>query len=189
MDQDLLKDFCKEYTNERNRLAAAADEGRESLEKELKTVTRDHAKLVDAFVAGTPVDQVKDKMQQLSDWRKALEADLSRAADVDTLRFHPRMADTYRGRVQALITGLGKSRDFQAVQEALCGLVERIVLHPSTESGNLDIMLEGALSGLLTLAVGSKNAKGLTGEGQAFDNIGELVLVAGVGFEPTTFRL
>ena len=189
MDQDLLEDFCKEYTNERNRLAAEADQGRESLEKELTTVTRDHAKLVDAIVAGIPVDQVKDKMQQLSDRRKALEADLSRAADLDPLRFHPRMADTYRERVQALITDLGKSHELQTAQEALRGLVERIVLHPSTESGNLDIMLEGALSGLLTLAVGSKNAKGLTVEGQAFDNIGELVLVAGVGFEPTTFRL
>lgn len=110
MDQDLLEDFCKEYTNERNRLATAADQGRERLEKELATLTRDHAKLVDAIVAGIPVDQVKDKMQQLSDRRKALEADLSRAADVVQLRFHPRMADTYRERVQALITGLGKSR-------------------------------------------------------------------------------
>ncbi|MFK7877606.1 MAG: recombinase family protein, partial [Paracoccaceae bacterium] len=67
------------------------------------------------------------------------------------LRFHPRMADTYRDRVQALITGLGKSRELQTVQGALRALVERIVLHPSDESGSLDIVLEGALSGLLTL--------------------------------------
>ena len=189
MDQALLEEFCKEYINERNRLAAAADQGRGRLEKELTTVIRDHAKLVDAIVAGIPVDQVKDKMQQLSDRRKALEADLSRAADIVPLRFHPRMADTYRERVQALITGLGKSSELQTAQEALRALVEQIVLHPSDDSGSLDIVLEGALSGLLTLAVGSKNAKGLTGEGQAFDNIDEIVLVAGVGFEPTTFRL
>ena len=99
------------------------------------------------------------------------------------------MADTYRERVQALITGLGKSSELQTAREAVRALVERIVLHPSPDTGSLDIILEGALSGLLTLAMNSKNAKGLTGEGQAFDNIDELVLVAGVGFEPTTFRL
>ncbi|MFK7877864.1 MAG: recombinase zinc beta ribbon domain-containing protein, partial [Paracoccaceae bacterium] len=72
MDQALLEEFCKKYTKARNRVAAAADQGRESLEKELTCVTRDHAKLVDAIVAGIPVDQVKDKMHQLSDRRKAL---------------------------------------------------------------------------------------------------------------------
>ena len=105
----MLEDFCKEYTNERNRLATAADQDRESLENELATVTRDHAKLVDAIVASIPVDEVKDTMQQLSDRRKALEADLSRAADVVQLRFHPRMANTYRERVQALVSGFGAS--------------------------------------------------------------------------------
>jgi hypothetical protein len=63
------------------------------------------------------------------------------------------------------------------------------VLQPSPETGKLDVMLEGALSGLLALALGTKRTNDLSDKTQAFDNASELVLVAGVGFEPTTFRL
>ena len=181
--------FCKEYTKERNRLTAAADQGRERLEKELTITIRDHAKLADAIVAGIPADQVNDRMQELSDRRNALESELSRVPGVDPIRFHPRMANTYRERIQHLISGLVKSGELQTAQEALRGLVERIILQPCVESGKLDIILDGALSGLLTLALGSKRAEGSTDKCQDFDNIGGLVLVAGVGFEPTTFRL
>ena len=49
---------------------------------------------------------------------------------------------------------------------------------------------DAPLTGLLTLALKSKarNVKA-SPKKEAFDNIEELVLVAGVGFEPTTFRL
>ena len=119
-------------------------------------VVRRLPKLVDAIIAGIPAEQVKDKMHVLSERREALAAELSRAPDADPIRFHPRMADTYRERLQTLITGLGKPGEFQVAKEALRGLVEQIVLQPSPESGKLDIFLEGALSGLLTLALQSK---------------------------------
>ena len=72
MDQDLLEVFCKEYAKERNRLNAEAEQGRSALEKELAKATRDHSKLVDAIIAGIPADQVKDKMQALTERREAL---------------------------------------------------------------------------------------------------------------------
>ena len=74
-------------------------------------------------------------------------------------------------------------------KEALRGLIDRIVLAHNATTGKLDIKIEGALAGLLSLALGSKHKNGLSTDTQAFDSIGELVLVAGVGFEPTTFRL
>ena len=189
MDQDLLEVFCKEYAKERNRLNAQAEQGRSALEKELATVNRDHSKLVDAIIAGIPADQVKDKMQALSERRKALEAQLAQAPAPDPIHIHPKMATTYQTRVRSLISGLNKVEEMQEAQEALRGLVDQIVLKPSPETGKLDILLEGALSGLLTLALGVKRKDGLSVKTQAVDNIEELVLVAGVGFEPTTFRL
>ena len=171
------------------RLNAQAEQGRSALEKELATANRDHGKLVDAIIAGIPADQVKDKMQVLAERREALEAQLSNSPSPDPIRIHPKMAATYQARVQSLISGLNKSGEMQEAQEALRGLVDQIVLQPSPDSGKLDIMLEGALSGLLTLALGAKRKEGLSAETQAIDSIEELVLVAGVGFEPTTFRL
>ncbi|WP_334068170.1 zinc ribbon domain-containing protein, partial [Nereida ignava] len=175
MDQDLLEVFCKEYAKERNRLNAEAEHGRGALEKELATVNRDHAKLVDAIIAGIPADQVKDKMQALTERRKALEAQLSHTAPSDPIRIHPNMAATYQTRVRSLISGLSKTGEMQEAQEALRSLVDKIVLQPSPERAKLDIVLEGALSGLLTLALGVKRRKGLSLKNQAFDNVGELV--------------
>ena len=189
MDQDLLEVFCKEYAKERNRLDAEAEQGRSALEKELATANRDHSKLVDAIIAGIPADQVKDKMQTLTERREALEAQLAHTPAPDPIRIHPKMATTYQTRVRSLISGLHKTGEMQEAQEALRDLVDKIVLQPSPETGKLDIVLEGALSGLLTLALGAKRKEGLSDKTQAFDNIDELVLVAGVGFEPTTFRL
>ena len=189
MDQDALDVFCAEYAKERNRLRAEADQGRDALEKELTTVTRDHGKLVDAIIAGIPADQVKDRMQSLDDRRTALEAKLSSTPSADPIRIHPRMAMMYREKVAVLIKQLSAQDGMPEAKEALRALIDRIVLQPSPMTGKLDIHIEGALAGLLSLSLRSKRKKGLTGEDQAFDSISELVLVAGVGFEPTTFRL
>jgi site-specific DNA recombinase len=190
MDQDMLEVFCKEYAKERNRLNAEAEHGRGSLEKELATAIRDHTKLVDAIIAGIPAEQVKDKMQSLTERRATLEAELGRAPDVDPIRIHPNMASTYQERVRSLIYQLSQPDGLQEAQEALRSLVDRIVLQPSAETCKLNVVLEGALSGLLALALkdNARNAKA-SPKREGSKSIDELVLVAGVGFEPTTFRL
>ena len=72
---------------------------------------------------------------------------------------------------------------------ALRALLERIVLVPSSKTDKLDVHIHGDLAGLLLLSMGTKRKNCLSTDTLAFDSIGELVLVAGVGFEPTTFRL
>ncbi|MEP4126724.1 MAG: hypothetical protein ABJL98_18575 [Lentilitoribacter sp.] len=159
---------------------AEAEQGRGSLEKELATTNRDHGKLVDAIIAGIPADQVKDKMQALSERRATLEAELSRAPAPDPIRIHPKMAVTYQERVSELISGLSNADRLQEAQEALRALIDRIVLQPSPEADKLNIFLEGALSGLLTLALKSKarNVKAFP-KREGFENIDALILVAG----------
>ena len=83
-----------------------------------------------------------------------------------------------------------------AAKEALRALVDRIVLIPAKSDTGVEIELEGDLASLLRLATGLEAITGtpkaaLCGEArlQGIDIIGELALVAGVGFEPTTFRL
>ena len=83
-----------------------------------------------------------------------------------------------------------------AAKEALRALVDRIVLIPAAGSTGVEIELEGDLASLLRLATGLEAVTGTpkaahSGEArlECADIIGELVLVAGVGFEPTTFRL
>jgi DNA invertase Pin-like site-specific DNA recombinase len=195
MDPEAVAAFCEAYTAERNRLAAAATSSRTIMEKELATTKRDHAKLVDAIIAGVPADQVKDKMNALDARRKELEAQLALAdASPAPVRLHPKMSETYRERVAALIQGLAESEGMEEAREAIRGLIEKIVLTPRTEGPGMTIDLHGALASLLLLATdapthqvarmasGGQNAKSsASAELQGIDIVDKSVLVAGAG--------
>lgn len=157
MDPEAVAAFCEAYTVERNRLAAAATSSRTAIERELATTKRDHAKLVDAIIAGVPADQVKDKMIALDTRRKELEAQLAQAdASPAPVRLHPKISETYRERVAALIRGLADSDGMEEAREATRGLIEKIVLSPRAEGPGLTIDLHGALASLLLLATGAR---------------------------------
>ena len=203
MDPEVVAAFCEAYTAERNRLAAAATTTRTTMEKELATTKRDHAKLVDAIIAGVPADQVKDKMIALDTRRKELEAQLAQAdASPAPVRLHPTMSETYRERVAALIRALAKSEGMEEAREAIRGLIEKIVLTPHADGTGLTLDLHGALASLLLLATGApvqrvarmaagaRNDQNSAGaELQGIDIVDKTVLVAGAGFEPAAFRL
>ncbi|QCO55513.1 hypothetical protein EOK75_06970 [Pseudorhodobacter turbinis] len=189
MDQEALTVFCEEYARERNRLQAEASSNRGAMERALATAKSDHSKLIDAIIAGVPAEQVKDRMIALDAQRIQLEAQLSREPAPSPIRIHPKMAGTYRAHVGMLVEQLQQPDGMLEAKEALRGLIDRIVLKPQAEGGKLSIHLEGALAALLLLSLGSKTQKGLSCKTQAVEYIEELVLVAGVGFEPTTFRL
>ena len=179
MDQEALAVFCEEYAKERNRLQAAALQSRDAVTKGLATVKTDHAKLVDAIIAGIPAEQVKDRMLSLDARRIELEAQLERDPAPSPIRIHPKMAETYREKITALVDRLSHPDGMLEAKDALRGLVDRIVLVPTEPDGKLAIHLEGALAALLALSLGSKCNKGLSDKTQAIDYIDELVLVAG----------
>jgi len=140
-----------------------------------------------------PADQVKDKMIALDDRRKDLEAKLAVADNPPAqVRLHPKMSQTYRERVAALIRGLAESEGMEEAREALRGLIEKVVLIPREEGSGLTIQLHGALASLLMLATGAsthqvarmasgaQNAKSsAVAEFHDYDIIDKLVLVAG----------
>ena len=66
--------------------------------------------------------------------------------------------------------------------DILRSLVKEIVLTPDPDSGELRVEVRSDLAGILAISLERKKPAGRTGGSQ-------LVLVAGVGFEPTTFRL
>ncbi len=219
MDEEAVRIFCAEYTAERNRLQATRAAGRAELEKELRQISTDHKKLVDAIIAGVPAEQVKDRMIDLDARRKDLERKLSASPAPDPLRIHPGMAQTYRARIGQLIAGLAEAERMDEAKEGLRALIEKVELVPvSTEDagGNkpgLAIHLHGALASLLRLACGlpvheivgaagkmqkalhraghggANSAQSIRSNSQCIDIIEELVLVAGAGFEPAAFRL
>ncbi|WP_420873500.1 recombinase family protein [Paracoccus yeei] len=164
MDEEAIQIFCEEYAAARNRLQAVREASRIELERELKQVSTDHKKLVDAIIAGVPADQVKDQMIELDARRKDLERQLAASPAPDPIRIHPGMATTYRARIGQLIAGLSENDRMEEAKEALRALVEKVELVPvpPEESGSgksdgkpgLAIHLHGALASLLRLACG-----------------------------------
>jgi site-specific DNA recombinase len=96
-------------------------------------------------------------------------------------------------QVGLLIAQLQHPEGMLEAKEALRGLIDRIVLTPDAATGCLSLDLEGALARLLWVTVaaegGIKRQKPAGAGYEVSEYIAELVLVAGVGFEPTTFRL
>ena len=136
-----------------------------------------------------PPEQVKDKMIALDARRKELEAQIAQAdAAPAPVRLHPKMSETYRERVAALIRGLAASEGMEEAREAIRGLIEKIVLTPeSTAPNGHSIELFGELGAILTLCGDADGTNAKARRGSA--GFRQVTMVAGAGFEPAAFRL
>ena len=87
----------------------------------------------------------------------------------------------YRTHVEDLVGSLSEPLVSDRASDALRELISAVIVRPRPGGGH-EVELEGKMLGLLGF-VDSKNAAGLSAAACSFQ------LVAGVGFEPTTFRL
>ena len=140
--------------------------------------------LIQAICDGVPGHKVKDRMTELEARRIEIETKLSNA-DTPPPLMHPNMAAYYRQQVSKLRDALDHPDNRTEAADILRTLIDRIELKPVMVEGKktLAIDLHGHLAGILSLA---NKAKGGIGEDVAETCT---VMVAGVGFEPTTFRL
>ncbi len=109
------------------------------------------------------------------------------------------MGHFYREQVAHLHDALRDPAHRDRAAEIIRGLVERIELRPVAEDGKktLAVSLTGKIAGILALsqsANGSIDSKTPSCPDERLDGVGDVSgsvtkLVAGVGFEPTTFRL
>jgi site-specific DNA recombinase len=183
MDPDLFRVFAAEFVAEWNRLQAAASGDQEGQRAELEQVRRQIDRLVDAIAEGTPASRVKDKLGELETRRLHLEAQLE-AAVAPAPRLHPNLAEVYRQRVHDLSAALAQE-DAAEARDIVRGLVETIKLIP--EDGRLRIEVRGELGAILSLAEGARNAQSPRLDAGALGE--QIKMVAGIGFEPMTFRL
>jgi site-specific DNA recombinase len=206
MDPALFREFCNEFTREMNRLRT---EGRALLEAarlEVARIDRELDTLLNLILKGGAAERINAKMVQLEARKAELERALSETEEPPPL-LHPEMATFYRAQVTALHLALGDGDDQDRAEaaERLRSLVSKIVLTP--EDGGLVIDVHGDLAGILAIAHWAdrivSQAKPVSGTGgqqlkhksrpggaaPVAEIAQQVKLVAGVGFEPTTFRL
>ncbi len=200
MDPALCAEFCQEYTRRMNELRMEHNASLVGYRAELEKLARRKKRLIDAITEeGVHGSMVKDELTSIHNRREELEVLLSRTEEIPVL-VHPNMADRYHREVTALVRALNEGERRTEAATLLRSLVEKIVLSPGKREKDLTIDLHGDLAGILSVATNKDRAlfegdpflskgKMVAGVRNHLDHSSQDKLVAGVGFEPTTFRL
>ena len=181
---ELLAEFVTEYQREWNRLQNAVKSDRVAVEGELKAIRSSIAKIVQAISEGMLHKSMKAKLDELEAREVEMVAKLVSLADEEPILLHPSLAKVYEAKIHDLADSLNDETAKPHAVELLRGLLVEVRLHPNEMAlGGHDIELYGELASILALA-GSRND-----EPHRFKGGVSVTMVAGVGFEPTTFRL
>ena len=123
--------------------------------KELTGVTRRLDGLIDAVADGLRTPGLKAKLEDLEQRKAMLEADFARIPS-PLPRFHPNLAEVYRGKVACLHEAMQDPSDRDEALDILRALVERIEIGPANEG--LRIELFGEIANMVALGAESKKA-------------------------------
>ena len=186
MNPELFAVFCEEFTRRMNERRMEASAGLASARTELKRIERELERILDLYLKeAMSVEMVKERSSKL-EARKAELTRLLASSEEPPPVLHPSMAAVYRERMAALHEALQQDETRAQAAEMIRSLVSEIVLKP--EDGALQIDVHGDLAGILTIAA-PVNQKGPPLLGAGFGGGSQVMMVAGTGFEPVTFRL
>ncbi|MBR0661673.1 recombinase family protein [Roseomonas oryzicola] len=196
MQPDLVAEFVAEFTRELNRLVAEMTAGTDGKRRELESVRRKLAGLVDAIADGLRAPGLQGRLDELEARKATLEAEIAAAGQGSALpRLHPNIAGLYRERVARLREALEADEGGDLLEEARA-LIDRVEVHPPAEPGGPPrLELIGELTAMLRAAGvggerGPRTAKSPLAAANGLDVfLGTRSVDAGTGFEPVTFRL
>ncbi|WP_262696470.1 recombinase family protein [Kordiimonas aquimaris] len=203
MQPDLFAEFIDAFTEELNRLQGEARGERQHIEACITKIDNQLDKAVDAVLAGADALSLNTRMKTLEIEKAELTQKLSSISNEPPMLLHPNMSHIYKERVGSLTEALNANRQDPHAFEAIRILLSKVTLTPSKDGFVFDI--EGDLAQILALcstaeqksAAGNKTSTGYSKttkpSERKFGGSDELAqqvkLVAGVRFEPTTFRL
>ena len=179
MHPDLVKEFIAEYQREINRMNAQVEETHARHKVELAQVERQIRAIVEAIKDGLRTAAMKDELLLLEARKQELSS-RSPETPATAVRLHPNLAEIYRQKVARLHEELNRPELREEAAAAIRGLIEEVRLVP----------VEGKLRDRARRRPGGDpGARGQATTPAARGSGSQVTLVAGVGFEPTTFRL
>jgi site-specific DNA recombinase len=178
MRPEAVAAFVASVSREMNAGRAAETAARARLTTERMQITRRLEGLYDAIADGLCTAGLKTKLEEMEAQLAEVDAKLSAPAP-SPVRLHPQLSEIYRRKVEDLSATLADTEIRPAALETIRGLITAVTIHETADNG-IRIDLDGAITALVGLA---------QPEAEAFLSSGSVEVVAGVGFEPTTFRL
>ena len=180
----LIATFVEEYRRVFNAQAAGADANRGQAKRDMAQVDKKIAGIMAAIEDGMYQPSMKGRMAELEAEKHRLSGLVDQSPEPPALRLHPSLSDLYRSKIRNLSSALQDPGLKTEATEALRGLVSEIRMVPDVDAPNgHHIELSGDLAGILSLGDAQ------TTRPAASAGLRSVTMVAGVGFEPTTFRL
>jgi site-specific DNA recombinase len=177
---DLVAEFIDEYRAEWNRLQGERRAEAGQRDRKLADVKRKLAGIVDAIERGIITPTTKERLEALEAEKATLEQVVVEPA---LPVIHPNLAEHYRSKVAQLQAELVDPELAAEAKSMLRAMIKTIKITPGDKRGCVCLELYGELAAILAITADRQNGNGpRRGRIQAS-------VVAGAGFEPTTFRL
>jgi site-specific DNA recombinase len=173
---ELLAEYVQEFHRALAELRDTAHDRRAELSKRLNEIEKAINAIVDVIAEGQSSRALTERLADLERDRDLVEAAICEAVS-PPIALHPDAAESYRERVKDLKAALNAADEENRTMayEAIRELLEVVVIRPEGPYKPVEIDIYGRIQSLLPQNKTEPESVG--------------VLVAGVGFEPTTFRL
>jgi site-specific DNA recombinase len=173
---ELLTEYVQEFHRAVADLRDTSQDRRTELSKRLGEVEKAINAIVDAIAERQSSRALTQRLADLERERDAIEATIKEAAP-PPIALRPDAIRSYREKVKDLKAALNAADEENRTMayEAIRELIDQVVIRPDGAYKPVEIDIYGRIQSL-----SPKNETGLESMG---------VVVAGVGFEPTTFRL
>ena len=189
MAPEIVEEAMRAYAEETNRLNRERRSSGDAWKAELVKVEKQIRGIIEAIKAGMFHESMKAEMDTLEARKTELNTLLADAPE-DTPDILPSASAIYAKKVSALTKALNRREERQEAAETLRGLNEKISLTPGPERGEIYATLHGELGTILNWTERQAIGKAVKTTKPAADATGlSLSVVAGIGFEPMTFRL
>ena len=154
------------------------------VQKELLKVETGIKRCVDLLLhSDTPMESIRNTLEELEVQKRTLTRELSLQTEEDKIVLHPNIGELYARKIGDLKSLIQNEATKNQATEIIRSLTDKIVVSPTGQRGRSDVVLHGALASILAYANDTAQS------GVVSSGVGRVLLVAGVGFEPTTFRL
>ncbi|MGN8119689.1 recombinase family protein [Labrys sp. 22185] len=189
MTPEMVADAMQAYAEETNRLNRERRSNGDAWRAELVKIEKEIRSIIEAIKQGMFHPSMKGEMDRLEARKVELTALLADAPK-DTPDILPSVSAIYAKKVGRLAEALNCPEERQEAAQALRSLIEKIVLTPGPERGEIHATLYGELRTILEWTEHQAVRKATKNKtpGARLAGVMESV-VAGAGFEPAAFRL
>ena len=181
LNSEYLDAFTAEFQKEVNRLRKATTSELASKKKRLSDVTPQIERIVDHIINGTGSKSITSKLGDLEAEQETLESQIVESEQKATVIPMHNIGQVYRTKIRQLTDGLNDPAIRLKAIEAIQSLIDHIKVTPTNL--DFDVELHGQLGAIMEMVSQKERSPAACATGRSSS------VVAGVGFEPTTFRL